>query len=300
MLERRVLVALLADRRRAVGLSRAGRRDPRGRAVPARPRHPAAVPQPGRPERPDRARSGWKSAVRDVTALGGTVVITIVTLGAAGFLLLSGKRGAAAVRARRDRRVPSLLSFAIKAGIERPRPDLFPHGAPVYTASFPSGHATGAAATYLTLGALLARFQRAAPAQDLPADAGRAPHAADRPVAALSRRPLAVGRAGRLDPGRLLGAALLAGRPPAAAPRQGGDRARRSRTRLAQAATATRDRADPAPARICGSNASAGGSSAWQIEPRQPRPVATAVARCRRLAPRARRKPPSAVANSRR
>jgi undecaprenyl-diphosphatase len=99
-----------------------------------------------------------ESAVRDVTALGGTVVITIVTLGAAGFLLLSGKRGAAlfvivsivgAV----------LLSFTIKAGIERPRPDLFPHGAPVYTASFPSGHATGAAATYLTLGALLARFQ---------------------------------------------------------------------------------------------------------------------------------------------
>ena len=54
-----------------------------------------------------------------------------------------------------------LLSFVIKAGIERPRPDLFPHGTPVYTASFPSGHSTGAAATYLTLGALLARFQRA-------------------------------------------------------------------------------------------------------------------------------------------
>ena len=34
-----------------------------------------------------------------------------------------------------------------------------PHGVEVYTASFPSGHATGAAATYLTLGALLARFQ---------------------------------------------------------------------------------------------------------------------------------------------
>jgi undecaprenyl-diphosphatase len=99
-----------------------------------------------------------ESAVRDVTALGGTVVITIVTLGAAGFLLLSGKRHAAAlVLASIVGAV--LLSFTIKAGIERPRPDLFPHGAPVYTASFPSGHATGAAATYLTLGALLARFQ---------------------------------------------------------------------------------------------------------------------------------------------
>jgi undecaprenyl-diphosphatase len=99
-----------------------------------------------------------ESAVRDITALGGTVVITIVTLSAAGFLLLSGKPGAAlyvvvAIAGA------TLLSFLIKAGIERPRPDLFPHGAPVYTASFPSGHATGAAATYLTLGALLARFQ---------------------------------------------------------------------------------------------------------------------------------------------
>ena len=33
-------------------------------------------------------------------------------------------------------------------------------GTPVYTASFPSGHATGSAAAYLTMGALLARFQR--------------------------------------------------------------------------------------------------------------------------------------------
>ena len=99
-----------------------------------------------------------ESAVRDVTALGGTVVITIVTLSAAGFLLLSGKRGAAlyVVAAIAG---ASLISFLIKAGVERPRPDLFPHGMPVYTASFPSGHATGAAATYLTLGALLARFQ---------------------------------------------------------------------------------------------------------------------------------------------
>ncbi len=100
-----------------------------------------------------------ESAVRDVTALGGSVVITIVTLSAAGFLLLSGKRGAA-LYVLAAIVGATILSFSIKAGIERPRPDLFPHGAPVYTASFPSGHATGAAATYLTLGALLARFQR--------------------------------------------------------------------------------------------------------------------------------------------
>jgi undecaprenyl-diphosphatase len=99
-----------------------------------------------------------ESAVRDITALGGVTVTTLMTLGAAGFLLLSGKRGAAlfVVAAIAG---SALLSFGMKLGFERARPDLVPHGTAVYTASFPSGHATGAAATYLTLGALLARFQ---------------------------------------------------------------------------------------------------------------------------------------------
>lgn len=100
----------------------------------------------------------FEEAIRDVTALGGTTVLAIITLSAAGFLLLAGKRSAAlfvlvAIGGA------MALSSGMKAGFERPRPDLVPHGMAVYTASFPSGHATGAAATYLTLGALLARFQ---------------------------------------------------------------------------------------------------------------------------------------------
>ena len=97
-------------------------------------------------------------AVRDITALGGVTVTTLMTLGAAGFLLLSGKRGAALFVVVSIAGA-ALLSSGMKLGFERPRPDLVPHGVEVYTASFPSGHATGAAATYLTLGALLARFQ---------------------------------------------------------------------------------------------------------------------------------------------
>ena len=52
-----------------------------------------------------------------------------------------------------------MLSTLFKRGFDRPRPDLVPHEAIVYTASFPSGHAMMAAVTYLTLGAMLARVQ---------------------------------------------------------------------------------------------------------------------------------------------
>jgi undecaprenyl-diphosphatase len=113
--------------------------------------------EPGDPAEP--IGPYWlESAVRDVTALGGTTIISMVTLVTAGFLMLSGKRNAA-VLVMVSILGAVVLSYAIKAGIERPRPELFPHGVEVYTASFPSGHATGSAATYLTLGALLARLQ---------------------------------------------------------------------------------------------------------------------------------------------
>ena len=102
--------------------------------------------------------SWLEEAARDITGLGGYAVLTIVALATLAYLLLAGKRGAAllvlgAVVGG------MLLSTGLKLGFERPRPDLVPHGARVYTASFPSGHAMLSAITYLTLGALLARVQ---------------------------------------------------------------------------------------------------------------------------------------------
>jgi undecaprenyl-diphosphatase len=96
--------------------------------------------------------------MRDVTALGSLGVLAFVGLAAAGFLLLQGNgRTAALVVVAVGGGM--LVSTLTKLGFDRPRPDLVPHGAVVYTASFPSGHAMLAAVTYLTLGALLARVQ---------------------------------------------------------------------------------------------------------------------------------------------
>lgn len=101
----------------------------------------------------------FEEAARDITALGGHAVLSIVTLSAVFWLVLSGKR-AAATLVLVSVVGGMLLSTGLKLGFERPRPDLVPHAARVYTASFPSGHAMLSAVVYLTVGALLARVQR--------------------------------------------------------------------------------------------------------------------------------------------
>lgn len=99
-----------------------------------------------------------EEAARDVTALGGHVILTIVTLATLAYLLMT-RKSHAAVLVVAAVGGGMLLSTALKMGFERPRPALVPHAARVYTASFPSGHAMLSAVTYLTLGALLARVQ---------------------------------------------------------------------------------------------------------------------------------------------
>jgi undecaprenyl-diphosphatase len=100
----------------------------------------------------------FKEAMRDITALGGTVVLTIIILSVTGFLIATGARHTALmVLASVVSGV--MLSNSLKFGFSRVRPDIVPHEAQVYTASFPSGHTTMSAIVYLTLGALLCRTQ---------------------------------------------------------------------------------------------------------------------------------------------
>jgi len=95
--------------------------------------------------------------VRDLTALGGLAVLTLVTLAAAGYFLLRRSTGSmlyllAAVGGG------IVISMVAKASFDRPRPDLVPHDSFVYSASFPSGHSMMAAVAYLTLGVLVSRI----------------------------------------------------------------------------------------------------------------------------------------------
>jgi undecaprenyl-diphosphatase len=93
--------------------------------------------------------------MRDLTALGGMAVLSLVTAAVIGYLLSDRKRHAAvAVFIAVAGGV--VLSTLLKFGFDRPRPDLVSHDLIVYTASFPSGHSMMSAVTYLTLGAMLA------------------------------------------------------------------------------------------------------------------------------------------------
>lgn len=95
---------------------------------------------------------------RDLTALGGTVVLTLATLPVSGYFLMRHKVSSMLFLLAAVGGGIALSSIA-KVLFDRPRPDLVPHGSIVHTASFPSGHSMMAAVAYLSLGVLLARVQ---------------------------------------------------------------------------------------------------------------------------------------------
>lgn len=115
-----------------------------------------ALREPGDPSDPLGPR--WlEEASRDVTALGGYAVLTLLVGLVAGYLL-TARRSAAAALLLGSTLGGVLLSQALKGFYARPRPDLVPHLVRVSTESFPSGHAMLSAVVYLTIGVLLARL----------------------------------------------------------------------------------------------------------------------------------------------
>jgi undecaprenyl-diphosphatase len=96
-----------------------------------------------------------EEAARDITSLGSYPVLGLVVIAVIFYLLMTQER-AAALWVSVSVGGGVLLSNALKFAFDRPRPDMAPALARVFTTSFPSGHATLSAVSYLTLGALLA------------------------------------------------------------------------------------------------------------------------------------------------
>jgi undecaprenyl-diphosphatase len=98
----------------------------------------------------------FPGAVRDITALGSTMVLLLLTLSVTCCFLLQGRWRTALFVA-----TTVLLGWyamdGLKAHYGRPRPQVVPHLATETSLSFPSGHARMSAVVYPTLGAVLAQ-----------------------------------------------------------------------------------------------------------------------------------------------
>ncbi|HET6158353.1 MAG TPA: phosphatase PAP2 family protein [Dongiaceae bacterium] len=98
-----------------------------------------------------------EESMRDITALGSAPTLVIAVLAVAGFLALA-KAWRLAIFTLAASGGGLVVSSLLKYVVDRPRPDLVPHGNLIYTTSFPSGHSMMSAVVYLTLAALIARL----------------------------------------------------------------------------------------------------------------------------------------------
>jgi undecaprenyl-diphosphatase len=89
-------------------------------------------------------------AMIDLTALGSTTVLTIITIVAAGYLIAARKPAIAAFTVSAVG-AGALLGTMLKLIYARSRPDIVAHLVGTHSASFPSGHAMNSAVVYLTL-----------------------------------------------------------------------------------------------------------------------------------------------------
>ncbi len=105
-----------------------------------------------------RGPDWMKDFMRDITALGGLPILTLITLGVIGYLILQKSYRSlwlvliATVSG-------FLMSLMLKFYFIRTRPDIVPHLMTETTPSFPSGHSMMSAVVYLTLAALLTRLE---------------------------------------------------------------------------------------------------------------------------------------------
>lgn len=92
----------------------------------------------------------------DITALGSFGVLTLVTIATTVFLLVARKLRTAGHVAFAVLGGTVMVNF-LKILFDRARPEITEAATNLYTMSFPSGHATLAAVTYLTIAAVVTR-----------------------------------------------------------------------------------------------------------------------------------------------
>lgn len=105
-------------------------------------------------QRSEFAQEIW----RDFTALGGIAVLTLASVGVAGYLVIR-KKYHLLMLLLASVCGGVLWSLILKNSFDRPRPDYASSLSHVLTSSFPSGHSMLSAVMYLTLGVMLARTQ---------------------------------------------------------------------------------------------------------------------------------------------
>jgi undecaprenyl-diphosphatase len=93
--------------------------------------------------------------MRDISALGGVAVLTLLTFLVLGFLALQ-RQWRLALLLFAAVAGSTLLNTAMKRFFDRERPEIGYHLVEAANASFPSGHSMLSATTYLTLGLMLA------------------------------------------------------------------------------------------------------------------------------------------------
>lgn len=98
--------------------------------------------------------------ISDLTGLGSVTALIVLTMIAAGWALAVGASGTARFITISVGGA-MLINPLAKMLVDRPRPDLAPHGDTVYTASFPSGHAFLSLTVYAVLALVIARRGRA-------------------------------------------------------------------------------------------------------------------------------------------
>lgn len=100
-----------------------------------------------------------EEAVRDLTALGSMVIVTLLTVTVVGYLVLQQRLRSAIFLVVAV--VGGVVLGAFLKGIfDRPRPDVVPHMVEVLSESFPSGHTIISSIVYPILGIMVSRTVR--------------------------------------------------------------------------------------------------------------------------------------------